>query len=591
MSPTKNRRRTSGSRTPTREPTPSQHTWNRDTTENRIEYAESATTDDMYLGDDIHDMGTSKYAHQNVNDPFAGQDLEQLDTSLRGLINDMAVLLDRLPENYMFDPLTQNACKNMFRKIIGDTPNAITEGISTLTKCMTTEFGRLNHSINAMGQRLYDVDRTLANNTNFANTQPRTSHNPGPTASAHPSHTQTNPTNSDKRTNLQDNQKKTKPAANPLNAHHPSRLVIQILPEGIKPEDRPDPNELIQGINNILTAHEDSKHLKVVSTKWNGNGNCVVFTRADQTAAELEKFKDRFVHLITGGRQSIVREDKKWIKIQANGIRTGAFDRIPGIYSSETIHAELCANNPAYANLQFVGPPRWMRIPEELHAQAYSSIVFAVLDEEKARFLLREIKSLAAFGRNAFLRKYADRPPVIQCKNCWGFEHVSTTCNAKKPRCRLCGQNHHENEHSKECTQCRALRESEGMDTDSPLPCTHGLRCLHCKDEPNNHPSDARRCPERIRRYGTARSNERPTATRPETGEWQTVTRGRRAPTKQTTRHTPSTHNRFAALPDESPSIERILANAPPGTTHEQAQEAMQHFTNQPTNQGTLPNE
>ncbi|KAJ6512136.1 Endonuclease/exonuclease/phosphatase, partial [Mycena vitilis] len=182
-----------------------------------------------------------------------------------------------------------------------------------------------------------------------------------------------------------------KTVENPLSAHHPSRLVVQILPEGVKPDDRPDPLDLVKGINAKLAANEEAKHLVVVSTKWNAHGNCIVLTRSDQTAAELAKHARLFVDLISKGQPTVVREDSKWLKIQVNGVRTGALDPMPGIYSPETIHAELCAKNPLYARLKFVMLPRFIRASEELASMAYSSIVFAVEDEEQAHHLLREV--------------------------------------------------------------------------------------------------------------------------------------------------------------------------------------------------------
>ncbi|KAJ7288036.1 hypothetical protein C8J57DRAFT_1047862 [Mycena rebaudengoi] len=221
---------------------------------------------------------------------------------------------------------------------------------------------------------------------------------------------------------------------NPLEAHHPSRLIVQVLPEGLKPEERPDPNELVRGINARLAASNEARHLKVVSTKWNGNGNCVVFTRADQTAKELLKYKNLFVDLIAKNHQTVVLEDLKLLKIQVNRVRTGWFDTIPGLYTPQLIDQELRENNPAYAKLNIVLAARWMRSAEELKMQMYSSIVFAVEDNEEARHLLRNVKSFAAFGRNTFLRRYADHPPFTQCKKCWKLNHVSTKCDAAKPR-------------------------------------------------------------------------------------------------------------------------------------------------------------
>ncbi|KAJ7236337.1 hypothetical protein C8J57DRAFT_1038545, partial [Mycena rebaudengoi] len=129
----------------------------------------------------------------------------------------------------------------------------------------------------------------------------------------------------------------------------------------------------------------------------------------------------------------------------------------------------------------------------------YSSIVFSVEDNEEARHLLRNVKSFAAFGRNTFLRRYADHPPFTQCKKCWKLTHVSTKCDSDRPKCRLCDGDHTESEHRQNCSQCKAEREAEGvMDVDGQV-CTHNLKCTNCKGkEDNRHASDSRRCPERL---------------------------------------------------------------------------------------------
>ena len=321
--------------------------------------------------------------------------------------------------------------------------------------------------------------------------------------------------------------------------------------------------------------------MRIVSAKWNANGNCVVFTRADQKAADLIQFKDRFIKVVAQGRQAIARVDKKWVKIQVNGVRTGTFDLTPTLYTPETIHEELRANNPAYAALNIIAPPRWMRTQDELRTQNYSSVVFATDDEEKANKLLREVKSLAVFGRYAFLRRYADRPPVVQCKRCWAYDHITATCKAKSPRCGLCGENHSEAEHGKGCKECEA---DTGMETDVPQTCMHNLRCLHCKEGENSkHAAYARRCPERIRRVGTARTNE---TAQPAYGTdgWTNVRRGKATNGRKTSAPVTTDNNRFAMLTDdaEGPSVDRILREgAAGGFTREQVEEALQQVTSQ----------
>ncbi|KAJ6479749.1 hypothetical protein C8R45DRAFT_832638 [Mycena sanguinolenta] len=147
-----------------------------------------------------------------------------------------------------------------------------------------------------------------------------------------------------------------KPVMNPLNAHHPSRLIVQVLPNGLQPADRPEPEQLNHEINKRLTSHTKSSDPKVVSHKWRNNGHCIIFTRTDQTAAELEH-EHWFVAAIAPGHNTRALLDTKWIQTQVDGVRTGAYDLTPTIYSEETLRNELAEMNPVLQQLKVVQPP------------------------------------------------------------------------------------------------------------------------------------------------------------------------------------------------------------------------------------------
>ena len=120
--------------------------------------------------------------------------------------------------------------------------------------------------------------------------------------------------------------------------------------------------------------------------------------------------------------------------------------------------------------------------------------------------------SLAAFVRYCPLHAYQDRPPIKQCKNCWGWDHAADSCR-EQTRCCLCMGDHKEEEHNmdQECRKCKALEESDGMLVDKTM-CTHYLHCTNCSTvsyiTEKDHTADARRCPVRLEKYGTAQSNE-----------------------------------------------------------------------------------
>ena len=342
----------------------------------------------------------------------------------------------------------------------------------------------------------------------------------------------------------------------PSSSHHPSRLVIQFPPDGLSERDKKDPHLIVRSVNAALEKNPRSRHLRVVAAKFSMQGNLILSTRADQTAAELAQVSDVIAPIINPNNLPIVfREDKKWYKIQIDGVSTTAYgyDGTHATHNSDSIHNELSSCNPAYASAlaHIVAPPRWMRTYEELRSIPRSSVVFAVDDEALAKSILLT-RSLAIFGRHCSLRAYQDRPPVTQCKHCWGWNHRADLC--KKPQtCRICSQEHSEASHTEPtCTTCAKL--DEGGDTsmrDGPS-CLHNLKCSNCIGaglEDVGHAADARRCPSRLEKYGTARSNEcRPDSTNP----WKTVAskprKKTRPPTTATTTTPLDTNNRFVNL-------------------------------------------
>ena len=317
--------------------------------------------------------------------------------------------------------------------------------------------------------------------------------------------------------------KQEKPApTNPNAAHHPSRLVVQFLPTGIPEDLRLDPSKMVLDLNAAIARNHPSRTVRIVAASFNPQGNLILSTRADQTANEILRYRDSVISVIAnlGYTQNIeLHEDKKWYKIQIDAVNTSSIsignERVPT--SEETVHKELLECNPQYALMKdsIVSKPRWLRSKEELLTTPRSSLVFATSDEEAAKRLLKS-RSLAAFGRHCFVRAFQDRPPVTQCKNCWRLDHPTHRCK-EDPQCRLCSgphdeKDHHHNEPSN-CQRCLlALEMGDTMDTSAEGFCPHEIRCINCLGNSNvdhDHPADARRCPARLEKYGTARDNER----------------------------------------------------------------------------------
>lgn len=308
-----------------------------------------------------------------------------------------------------------------------------------------------------------------------------------------------------------------KPPPHPKTAHHPTRLVIQFLPRGIEAKDRQDPKEIVERINNVLLKTQNAQHLRVVAATYNFHNNLIISTRSDQRASDLLKYTEHFVPQLARGYETQVREDKKWFKIQVDGICTSKtlIDGSNDIHNSTDLHEELSVCNPSYARAakSVVAKPRWMRSREETLGMYRSSAVFAVDDETAAKEIMND-KSLAAFGRHCSLRAYQDRPPITQCRKCWGWNHTENQCKSKTS-CRICGEDHHEKDHNKkQCEECNPDDNMEEVNT-KVSECAHNYKCTNCANtgdttpHSHNHTADSRRCPERLRRHGTARSYEK----------------------------------------------------------------------------------
>ena len=82
-------------------------------------------------------------------------------------------------------------------------------------------------------------------------------------------------------------------------------------------------------------------------------GNMIISTCSDQTAEELIKFQDSFNHILTNIRSeqaAILHEDKRWFKIQIDGVNTRSLSIGNGhiLHSAEAVHTELLTCNPLY---------------------------------------------------------------------------------------------------------------------------------------------------------------------------------------------------------------------------------------------------
>ena len=145
-----------------------------------------------------------------------------------------------------------------------------------------------------------------------------------------------------------------KALTNPSKAYHPTCLAIVF--DSTPPSNfRRDEVTIVQDINASLTSKGTPPDLKITAIKWNTQGNCIAFTRTNQTAATVLSFTSKLPNVIVPGHNRQVREDKKWFKVEIQNIRTGAFNyNGSGIYTPQIIHKHLHKVNPEYTALNVV---------------------------------------------------------------------------------------------------------------------------------------------------------------------------------------------------------------------------------------------
>lgn len=378
---------------------------------------------------------------------------------------------------------------------------------------------------------------------------------------------QPNPTTPSEPTTLPRSQPPVR-HVNPNRAHDPTRLIIAF--NGQIPEDqRTDEAATVDNINRHLRANGAPEHLIITAIKWNKQGNCIAVTRSDQTAAEILPFCDNLTNAIIPGSSGTVREDKKWYKIEIGNVRTGAKDGDgEGVYSTETIHQHLMARNPEYSALakHIVMKPRWIRPENEITHKGYSSVIFATDSFEHHQAFLKNTKFLAAFGRLAKIREWTERPPIIQCQRCWEFGHRTSVCSLSSVRCRICSEDHPEDQHPHQADADMELDEYDPSET----PNQHKGTCINCKKANRtntNHPSNWTRCPERRLLIGNNR--EESTSKGKTQSEWTTITKKSRTTKKAKAPTTPAatqnpqngsleSPNPFAAISPHPPSIQKV---------------------------------
>ncbi|KAG6887077.1 hypothetical protein C0992_000907 [Termitomyces sp. T32_za158] len=273
-----------------------------------------------------------------------------------------------------------------------------------------------------------------------------------------------------------------------------------------KGENLRGPKE-VQGVTTVIakpleppqnTRSNKAKHLCVASAHYNYNQNLVIMLREDQKGEELRQHADEFVDIFGVPAHTIeMLTDDRRFKVRINGVWTGR-DGKNDTHTPEDLLEEIERFNPIMLKVTLMGKPRWMRAEADLRREDYSSVVLEFAKEEDAKTVLGA-RYIAMYTNFCEVIHHADKPPVLQCSNCWALGHHASRC--KNPmRCRICAGRHSEMEHRHVETQ--RMQEGEEGDGQEEM---NTNKCANCGGD---HPATERSCLERKRYQMIVREKE-----------------------------------------------------------------------------------
>ncbi|KAG5333661.1 hypothetical protein C0989_005090, partial [Termitomyces sp. Mn162] len=287
----------------------------------------------------------------------------------------------------------------------------------------------------------------------------------------------------------------------PKDQYHPARLIV--IPRGEKFDTNYlNPRRLVNLINDRLSRSDKAKHLCVASAHYNYNQNLVIMMREDQKGEELRQHAKEFVDILGVPATTIemLTDDRRY-KVRINGVWTGR-DGETDLNTPEDLLEEIVKFNPIMSKVTLIGKPRWMRAETDLRRKDYSSVVLEFAKEEDAKAILAT-RYIAMYTHFCEVVHHADKPPVLQCSNCWTLGHHASRCK-NSTRCRRCAGEHSETEHNHEEAQRMHEGEEEGTDNNR-REAMNTNKCANCG---GNHPATERSCPERKRFQMIAREKE-----------------------------------------------------------------------------------
>ena len=135
---------------------------------------------------------------------------------------------------------------------------------------------------------------------------------------------------------------------------------------------------------------------------------------------------------------------------------------------------------PGLKKATFAMQPRWLK-PLDSVESLYSSITFALSDPSGKTTSTLLNGRAALFGKEVTVRKWVDKPALIQCSRCHALGHnrSSKTCQLSKDsvKCYKCGLAHRSETHDQHCTRKHTV---------AGICDCQNFKCLNCHNRGHN---------------------------------------------------------------------------------------------------------
>jgi len=197
-----------------------------------------------------------------------------------------------------------------------------------------------------------------------------------------------------------------------------------------------------------------------------------------------------YEHILLGPFQGAgqLRPSLGWTRLLAHGVPTR--DNADFIFGPEELLREV-RTMPGLKKAHLAMEPRWLKPVGGINSM-YSTITFAISDPDGTITNALSHGRAALFGKEVTIRKWIDKPALVQCSRCHALGHIKTSracpLGRNSVKCFICGGTHNSEDHNSLCPRKHA--------TAGVCDCRN-YKCLNCQ-QTGHHCRDPS-CPARER--------------------------------------------------------------------------------------------